>query len=78
MINNEPIINTLLSVGAKIKAKDKFGESVLHYAAKSGSENLIEKFVQSGLNVNDLDDLGIIINKKEIHFIQQPKMEKKM
>lgn len=50
--NNEEIINLVLSAGADINTKDRFGNTALHFAVDFGNEEVISLLIHKGANVN--------------------------
>lgn len=45
--------NYLISKGVNAKAKDKFGRTIVDYAARSGNEKLINSFINSGYKITN-------------------------
>lgn len=48
----DPILFCLISNGARIDAKDKYGLTPLHYAAMKNNINAAQELVSSGADVN--------------------------
>uniref|UniRef100_A0A0G4HPV3 Uncharacterized protein n=1 Tax=Chromera velia CCMP2878 TaxID=1169474 RepID=A0A0G4HPV3_9ALVE len=59
------IAELLLSRGADVKATDKVGRSVLHFAAFCGSTGVAELVLGAGADVNATTDLG----ETALHFV---------
>lgn len=51
-------IQLLISRGAEVNVKDKFGETPLHIAADKGYKNIAELLIINGANVNASDEDG--------------------
>ena len=49
----------LLQRAANINAKDKDGNTTLHFAAITGNEIIGRKLIEMGVNVNAMDNQGI-------------------
>ena len=49
---NFPEVKRLVESGAKVNEKDKDSNTALHYAASSGSQEIVEYLVKHGANVN--------------------------
>jgi len=52
------VIQALISKGADINAKDKLGETLLHYAAEHGSRRIAEFLIANGANINAANEKG--------------------
>ena len=61
------IMNILISHGADIDAKDKFGATVLHYAVIFRNTELIRLIISLGADVNARNKNG----KSPLHFAMQ-------
>lgn len=53
-----PIAKILLDVGAHVNARDKNGQTPLHYAAKTGGESVQIYLLAAGANITILDNDG--------------------
>ncbi|MEZ4270366.1 MAG: ankyrin repeat domain-containing protein [Myxococcota bacterium] len=54
--DNADIVRLLLSRGAKIDARNSWGESALHYAAKDGMTEAVRVLVEAGADINAGDN----------------------
>ena len=57
---NAPVgfIDLMVRHGADVKARDGWGLTALHYAARNGRVDIVEFLVRAGANVNAQDDVG--------------------
>jgi ankyrin repeat protein len=58
LAGNVKVVETLLTLGAKIHISSNNGCCPLHYAAFHGDSNIVEMLMQKGANVNSIDDKG--------------------
>jgi len=66
-MGNENMVNMLLGHGADVRAVNKHGETVLHYAARSKEEvpSITKLLLTKGVRVNATDDEG----KTALHYL---------
>ena len=57
--NQNTVINALINGGANIMAKDKDGNTPLHFAAMMGNDAVVHKLLGLGANINAADSQGI-------------------
>ena len=57
--NQNAVINALINGGANIMAKDKDGNTPLHFAAMMGNDAVVHKLLGLGANINAADSQGI-------------------
>jgi len=51
-------VKLLVSKGANIHAKSNFNYKPVHHAITNGYENIVEFFINIGVNINDADRDG--------------------
>jgi len=51
-------VNTLLTQGTNVNAKDERGQTVLHLAIRKGKTDLVELLISKGTDVNATDMFG--------------------
>jgi ankyrin repeat protein len=49
----------IIKKGADVNSVDKFGDTPLHYAARSGNLTIIEYLVQNGAKINNKNFIGL-------------------
>lgn len=71
------LLETLISMGADPKRKNRYGQSVLHFAASKGNYQVLRFFMKYNSGINDQDIYGrtpLISAVRSIQF--QPRKEK--
>lgn len=59
MQGNSSVVSYLLKKGAKLDVRDTKGISPLHKAIANGHEETVKVLVESGINCEQQDELGI-------------------
>ena len=57
--NSAFLINSLINNGANLMAKDKDGNTPLHFASMMGNDLIVHKLISKGVNVNATDNQGV-------------------
>jgi ankyrin repeat protein len=61
------VVQFLLSHGAKVNIRTVRGETELHWAAHSGSQEIVRKLIEVGSDPNAEDNLGLSVRDTAEH-----------